>query len=92
MSDNLKMFESGLPEWVIAESETEAQEIYTQYWLELDGGLSEDELKEEWRECKIEEKFTYRADVYNPSDADETKTIREWIAERGKGYFATSER
>jgi hypothetical protein len=97
MSDDIKMlhmYENGLPEWVIAESRQECVELYKEYATTVEGlGLDDIEFDldpDNWDELPANQDFTFHEDLADQSHG-KTKTVAEWCAEHGKGWFATSE-
>lgn len=79
----LKAFSNDTVEWVIAES----PEAATQIMVEEMGCTYDD--PPEWEECPLDKSFTYHGD--GGADEPVTKTFREWIAEKGRGFLATTE-
>jgi hypothetical protein len=78
---HLKMFTDGT-DTIIAESLEEARvhaAICDCCWY-----------PEEWEELPAEKKFTY-VHVETEGQPEETKTVGEWIAQHGAGFFATTE-
>lgn len=76
----LRVWRNDVTDWVIAESPEDATAImHAEY-----GSTYDDE--DEWRECPNDKPFTYHGD-----DGDITKTFGEWIAEKGRGFLATTE-
>jgi len=90
----LHMYENGCPEWVIAESAKEATEIYKRYAIEVEGldllDIEMDLKPENWEELPANQDFTFHEDL-NDQPNPITKTVAEWCAEHGKGWFATGE-
>lgn len=79
----LKAFKNGVIEWVIAETPEEATKIILKtYEVPLD------EVDTDWVECAPEKLFTYNED---DGVTQTTKPFREWIAQKGRGFLATTE-
>ena len=97
-SPELSMFENEI-EWVIAKDSEDAFAIVTEiHGYDPRTDYMEDE---EWKLVDPESEFVYWLDEYElchdarmPASADITATakVKDWIKERGRGYFATSER
>lgn len=72
-------------DFVIAESQRAAHALMK----ESEFGHDYDGKPEDWRVYNSPT-FTYWEDDH-PGDNDTTKPVKQWIQERGRGYFATCE-
>ena len=80
----LEMFTTEF-DYVIAESEQEARKFCADYYGD------EEALDEmEFEVMDMEADFTFAPDPDDRS-TKETKKVRQWIEERGAGYFACTE-
>lgn len=74
---------------VIAASADEAKQVV----LDLSGPMDEETLNGDgWAVCPDDDPFTLREDTdEEPWFRDRTMSVREWVAEHGPGYFASTE-
>lgn len=74
----LHVFTNG-EEWVIAHDPADARKVYEEHM----GSADPDEM--EWEPRDDAKPFTFHGDA-----GDVRKTFGEWVAEKGRGYFANS--
>lgn len=81
-----KMFANDVTEWVIAESEEEANQIIAKHH-----GFDVSEMDEFSRVNTELSPNSYLTMDMDLDGRPVKKTVREWIEEYGKGYFGTTE-
>ena len=69
-------------DFIIAESEDDCWKIYSEL-MQMDIEVESDEM--EW--SKVTRDFT----LHYEDGRDVTKSVEEWIEEKGRGYFASTE-
>lgn len=74
-------------EWVIAESEDDAWAVWEAHIGEK---RADYQASMEWHKCDPTKPFTF-VDVDEDPPVKTTKTRAEWIAEHGRGYFASED-
>ncbi len=88
------LIDDGAQHWYVA---TDAQHALAQYVDDTYGGTVEDYLKDypetTVSQCPDDKTLTINFDPYREIDEDheETKTMAEWVKERGEGCLAGSE-
>lgn len=83
----LKVFKNDVTEWVIALSPEDATDVIkeTNGWGDKDvAEYYSDDL--EWEECDPDKDFTFQGD-----SGPVTKPFKDWVAQEGRGYLATTE-
>ena len=82
---DLKVYENGVTEWVIAESPEDATAIMLREGVDW-----EEHPEDPWTECNLDTVWTLAADF-----TDDGKPLalpfREWIERKGRGFLGTTE-
>lgn len=82
----LKCYKNDVIDWVIAESPTDATAIE----MELLGEFLDGEDYSIWDEVDVNSELTVFDESETPS-VSVTKTVREWITEKGRGMLCSTE-
>lgn len=91
-TESLKCFKNDVTDWIIAETKEEATKILIAiYGEEFMEDIREvgDELY--WNEVPLNSTLSIHDDSEDPSVGSTKKTVRDWIAEKGRGHLCSTE-